>query len=75
MATLGTQYDQILIDIKKAQSSQSYQNGEKQMSRGTLFRLYEERDRLLDKINSYGRDYTEGKNTTPSGDTSFASFG
>ena len=75
MATLGDQYDQILIDIKKAQQSQSYQNGEKQMARGALYRLYEERDRLLDKINTYGRNHTEGHATTPSGDTSFVSFG
>ncbi|WP_417327670.1 hypothetical protein [Halarcobacter sp.] len=72
--TLGEQYDQILTDIRKAQSSQSYQAGDKQLARGTLFRLYEERDRLLNKINTYGRNYTEGQNTTPSGDTSLASF-
>ncbi|MGB7402693.1 MAG: hypothetical protein WA916_08930 [Arcobacter sp.] len=72
--TLGEQYDQILADIRKAQNSQSYQNGDKQFTRGTLFRLYEERDRILDKINSYGRNYTEGQNTTPLGDTSFVSF-
>lgn len=72
--TVGEQYDQILTDIEKAQSSQSYQNGEKQLSRGTLFRLYEERDRLLDKINAFGRNFIEGQNTEPLGDTSYASF-
>lgn len=74
MATVGEQYDQILSDIRKAQSSQSYQNGDKQLNRATLFRLYEERDRLLDKINTYGRNYEEGQNTTPVGDTSYVSF-
>lgn len=74
MTTLGQQYNQILEDIKSAQSSQSYQAGDKQLSRGTLFRLYEERDRLLEKITTYGRDYIEGQNTAPMGDTSVVSF-
>ena len=73
--TLGEQYDSILIKIDEAEESQSYQtrSGE-QLLRGTLFRLYEERDRLLSKIERYGRNYIEGQNTSPVGDTAYVSF-
>ncbi|MFY9085369.1 hypothetical protein [Aliarcobacter cryaerophilus] len=73
--TLGQQYDSILIQIEKTQESQSYQTESgSQLIRGTLFRLYEERDRLLEKIERYGRSYIEGQNTTPAGDTAYVSF-
>lgn len=73
--TLGQQYDSILIQIEKAQESQSYQTGSgEQLVRGTLFRLYEERNRLLEKIERYGRNYIEGQNTSPVGDTAYVSF-
>lgn len=75
MATLGQRYDSVMTQIEKAETAQSYQTSSgEQLSRGTLFRLYEERDRLLDKISAYGRNYEEGMNTTPMGDTSLASF-
>lgn len=73
--TLGQQYDSILIKIDKAEESQSYQTESGlQLIRGTLFRLYEERDRLLEKIERYGRNYIEGQNTSPVGDTAYVSF-
>ena len=73
--TLGQQYDSILIQIEKAQESQSYQTGSgEQLVRGTLFRLYEERNRLIEKIERYGRNYIEGQNTSPVGDTAYVSF-
>lgn len=75
MESLGQQYDEILTQIKKAQASQTMQQADgRQINRGTLFRLYEERDRLLDKINTYGRNYIEGQNTAPMKDTSLVSF-
>lgn len=75
MATIGERYDSIMIQIEKAETAQSYQTSSgEQLSRGTLFRLYEERGRILDKITTYGRNYEEGQNTTPMGDTSLVSF-
>ena len=73
--TLGQQYDSILIQIEKTQESQSYQTGSgEQLVRRTLFRLYEERNRGEIKIERYGRNYIEGQNTSPVGDTSYVSF-
>lgn len=73
--TLGEQYDSILIQIEKAQESQSYQTGSgEQLTRGQLSTLYAERNRLLEKIERYGRNYIEGQNTSPAGDTSYVSF-
>ena len=73
--TIGELYDSILIKIEKAEESQSYQTGSgEQLVRGQLSTLYNERNRLLEKIERYGRDYIEGQNTSPTGDTSFASF-
>lgn len=73
--TIGELYDSILIKIEKAEESQSYQTGSgEQLVRGQLSTLYAERNRLLEKIERYGRNYIEGQNTTPAGDTSYASF-
>ncbi|MGJ0341652.1 hypothetical protein NG769_04245 [Aliarcobacter cryaerophilus] len=73
--TLGQQYDSILIKIDKAEESQSYQTGSgEQLVRGQLSTLYAERNRLLEKIERYGRNYIEGQNTSPAGDTSYVSF-
>lgn len=73
--TLGQQYDSILIKIDKAEESQSYQTGSgEQLVRGQLSTLYAERNRLLEKIERYGRGYIEGQNTSPAGDTSYVSF-
>lgn len=73
--TLGERYDSILKKIDKAEEAQSYQTASgNEITRGTLFRLYEERDRILAKIEMYGRNYTEGQNTTSVGDTSLVSF-
>lgn len=72
--TLGQQYDSILIKIDKAEESQSYQTGSEQLTRGQLSSLYAERNRLLEKIERYGRNYIEGQNTSPAGDTSYVSF-
>jgi len=75
MKTLGEQYEQILEDIRMAQGSQSLQYADgKQINRGALFRLYHERDNLLEKINTYGRNYIEGLNSEPSSDTSLVEF-
>lgn len=73
--TLGERYDSILSKIDKAENAQSYQtsNGN-QVARGSLSKMYNERDSLLDKINSYGRNYIEGQNSSPIGDTAYASF-
>lgn len=75
MATLGEQYDSILVDISNTQKIDEYQtaSGER-AKRANLSVLYKERDRLLDKIERFGRNYTEGQNTTPIGDTSLVSF-
>ena len=73
--TLGQQYDSILIKIDKAEESQSYQTGSgEQLVRGQLSTLYAERNRLLEKIERYGRNYIEGQNTSPAGDTAYVSF-
>lgn len=73
--TLGEQYDSILIKIDKAEESQSYQTGSgEQLTRGQLSSLYAERNRLLEKIERYGRNYIEVQNTSPAGDTSYVSF-
>jgi len=73
--TLGQQYDSLLLKIQKAESSQSYStlSGES-LTRGQLPSLYAERNRLIAKIEYYGRNYIEGQNTAPIGDTSFVSF-
>ncbi|MFY4859098.1 hypothetical protein ACOTVM_00935 [Aliarcobacter butzleri] len=72
---IGELYDSILIKIEKAEESQSYQTGSgEQLVRGQLSTLYAERNRLLEKIERYGRNYIEGQNTAPTGDTSYASF-
>ena len=73
--TLGEKYDSIETKIDAAENVQQYQTSSgEQITKGTLFRLYEERDRLLEKIERYGRNYIEGQNTTPMGDVSFVSF-
>ncbi|WP_151950348.1 hypothetical protein [Aliarcobacter butzleri] len=73
--TLGELYDSLLIKIDKAENSQSYQTGSgEQLVRGQLSTLYNERNKLLEKIERYGRNYIEGQNTSPTGDTSYVSF-
>lgn len=73
--TLGEKYDSIETKIDAAENVQQYQTSSgEQITKGTLFRLYEERDRLLEKIERYGRNYIEGQNTTPMGDISLVSF-
>ena len=73
--TIGELYDSILVKIEKAEESQSYQTGSgEQLVRGQLSTLYAERNRLLEKIERYGRNYIEGQNTSPAGDTSYVSF-
>ena len=55
--TRGERLDSLEIKIDNAENVQSYQTSSgNQVIKGTLFRLYEERDRILDKINSYGRN-------------------
>lgn len=73
--TLGERLDSLETKIDNAENVQSYQTGDgSQVVKGTLFRLYEERDRLLEKIERYGRNYIEGQNTTSMGDVSLVSF-
>lgn len=73
--TLGQRYDSLLIKIDNAENVQQYQTSSgESITKGTLFRLYEERDRLLEKIERYGRNHIEGQNTTPMGDVSLVSF-
>ncbi|OCL85737.1 hypothetical protein AAX26_01804 [Aliarcobacter thereius] len=73
--TIGQHYDSILIQIEKTQESQSYQTGSgDQLTRGQLSTLYAERNRLLEKIERYGRNHIEGQNTAPIGDIALVSF-
>lgn len=73
--TIGEQYDSILIKIDNAENVQSYQTSSgEQMTKANLSVLYKERDRLLDKIERYGRNYIDGQNTTSMGDVSLVSF-
>lgn len=73
--TLGEKYDSIETKIDASESVQQYQTSSgEQITKGTLYRLYEERDRLLEKIERYGRNHIEGQNTTPMGDISLVSF-
>ncbi|QKF72780.1 hypothetical protein AFAEC_0589 [Aliarcobacter faecis] len=73
--TIGELYDSILFQIEKTQESQSYQTESgAQLTRGQLSTLYAERNRLLEKIEQYGRNYIEGQNTAPIGDISLVSF-
>lgn len=72
--TLGQQLDDVQNAISKVLSAQSYQTGDKEVSRAALFRLEEREEKLLSKISIYGRNYTEGQNTEPTGDTAYASF-
>jgi len=62
--TLGQRLEDINTKIDKAEKAQSYQNGDKQVNRAALFRLYEERDRILAKIDQFGSNYVEGQTTT-----------
>ena len=73
--TLGEKYDSIETKIDAAENVQQYQTSSgEQITKGTLFRLYEERGRLLEKIERYGRNYIDGQNTAPVGDVSLVSF-
>lgn len=73
--TLGERLDSLETKIDNAENVQSYQTSSgEQITKGALSRLYEERDRLLEKISIYGRNHIEGQNTEPMGDTSYASF-
>lgn len=73
--TIGELYDSILTKIEKAEEAQSYQTGSgEQLVRGQLSTLYNERNKLLEKIERYGRNYIEGQNTSPTGDISYVSF-
>ena len=72
--TLGERYDSLISKIDKAEDAQRMQKGEHSVERGILFRLYEERDRVLEDINIFGRNYIPGQNTQPIGDTSLVSF-
>jgi hypothetical protein len=73
--TIGDQYDAILLKIENAEGVQSYQTSSgEQMTKANLAVLYKERDRILDKIEIYGRNYIDGQNTTPMGDVSLVSF-
>lgn len=73
--TLGERLDSLETKIDNAENVQSYQTSDgSQVVKGTLFRLYEERNSLLEKIERYGRNYVEGQNTTPMGDVSLVSF-
>lgn len=73
--TLGARYDELVIKISKAEDEQRMQKGDNSVERGILFRLYAERDRVLQDISTFGRDYIPGQNTEPIGDTSYVSFG
>lgn len=73
--TLGQELAEVKTRIIEAQAAQRYQKGENSVERGILFRLYAERDLLLEKIHAFGSNYVEGQNTEPMGDTSFVSFG
>ncbi len=72
---LGQRFIDISSKIDKAESAQRYQTGDKQVERGILFRLYAERDRVLEDINTFGSAYIPGQNTEPMGDISYVSFG
>jgi len=63
--TLGQRLADINTKIDKAENAQSYQNGDKQVSRGLLFRMYKERDSILSKIEQFGVNYIEGQTTSP----------
>lgn len=72
--TLGQRYDELIVKISTTEDGQRYQKGENSVDRGILFRLYDERSRVLEDISIYGRNYTLGQNTEPMGDTSLVSF-
>lgn len=63
--TLRERLEDLNTKIDKAENTQMYQHGDKQITRGVLFRLYEERDRVLTKIETHGSSYIEGQNTQP----------
>ncbi len=72
--TLGEQLDETQDAISKALTAQSYQTGDTEINRASLFRLEEREEKLIAKIERYGRNYIEGQNTSPIGDTSLVSF-
>jgi len=72
--TLGEELAEVKTRIKETQVAQRYQKGENSVDRAILFRLYAERDTLVEKINMFGSNYIEGQNTEPMGDTSLVSF-
>ena len=63
--TLGQRLESINTKIDKAETAQSYGQGDNNITRGNLSSLYQERDRIESKIESYGVNYIVGQNTTP----------
>ncbi len=63
--TLGEQLDEVQLAISQALKAQSYQNGDKQISRAALSRLEDREQRLQAEISVHGRNYIPGQNTTP----------
>jgi FixJ family two-component response regulator len=72
--TLGEQLDAVQDAITKTLTAQSYQKGDNQISRAALSKLEAREEKLLAKIQAYGRNYIEGQNSEPIGDTSLVSF-
>ena len=62
--TLGQQLDEINDSLSAARKAISYKTGDKEVQRSYAL-LKEEKKEILSQIEVYGRNYIEGKNTTP----------
>ena len=63
--TLGERYDELVAKISKMEEAHSFRKGENEKQNHSINLLYSERDKVLAKIERYGRNYIEGSNTAP----------
>lgn len=63
--TLGQQLDSVQAAIEAVQTSQSYELDGRKLTRADLSTLYKREESLISKIESFGRNYTPGQNSTP----------
>ncbi len=63
--TLGQQLDEIQVAIEAVTTSQSYEMNGRKLTRADLGDLDRREDKLISKIELYGRNYIPGSNTTP----------
>ena len=63
--TLGQRLDAVQDAIALVEQGQEYKIADRELKRVSYSQLTQREDKLIHKINMYGRDYIEGQNTTP----------